>query len=151
MGTEVGGGAVEDIETIALELVALRGVRLDGWEPWRIKHLDEGLYVVGREEGRIEDGGERPEVECACLVLGGRGEDLVHGGAHGLHDLWGKVVEANHGWERRWGCVGTMYSAEMRDGFGDCWGREERAQRFIEEVRASGSGRDLNEWPRAGA
>ena len=36
MGTEVCGCAVEDVEAIALELVALGSVCLDGGEPGRI-------------------------------------------------------------------------------------------------------------------
>ena len=109
MGAEVGGCAVEDVEAIALELVALCGVRLDGGEPGRVEDLDEGLDAVRGQEGGVEDGGEGAEVERAGVLLGGRGEDEVHGRAHGLHDLGGKAVEADHrglwrgrGRVRRW-------------------------------------------------
>ena len=51
VGAEVGGGAVEDVEAVALELVALRSVRLDGGQPGGVEDLDEGGDVVGGEEG----------------------------------------------------------------------------------------------------
>ena len=103
MGTEVCGCAVEDVEAIALELVALGSVRLDGGEPWCVEDLDEGLDVMRREEGGVEDGREGAEVECAGALLLRGGEDEVHGGAHGLHDLGREVVEANHGgWQWWW-------------------------------------------------
>ena len=103
MGAEVCGCAVEDVEAIALELVALGGVCLDGGEPWCIEDLDEGLDVMRGEEGGVEDGREGAEVECAGALLLRGGEDEVHGSAHGLHDLGREVVEANHGccsWKR---------------------------------------------------
>lgn len=37
---------------------------------------------------------------------GRRGQDLVHRGAHGLHDLGREVVEANHDGSVKYGCVG---------------------------------------------
>ena len=97
MGAEVSRRAVEDVEAVALELVPLRGVRLDGRQPGGVEDLDEGGDVVGGEEGGVEDGGEGAEVERSGVLLGGGRKDEVHGGAHGLHDLWRQVVEANHG------------------------------------------------------
>lgn len=98
---DVGGGAVHDVEAVALEVDALLCVCVDGGEPGGVEDLDECGDVCACEEGGVEDGGEGAEVECACggaLVGGGGGrDDLVHGGAHGLHDLGGQVVEANHG------------------------------------------------------
>ena len=100
MGAEVRRGAVEDVEAVALEPVPLRGVRLDGGEPGCVEDLDEGGDVGLGEEDGVEDGGEGPEVECAGLLAGRGGgagrDDLVHGGAHGLHDFGGESVEANH-------------------------------------------------------
>ena len=110
MGAEVGGGAVEDVEAVALEPVSLRGVRLDGGEPGCVEHLDEGLDVVRGEEGGVEDGGEGAEVESAGVLLGGRGEDEVHGRAHGLHHLGRHVVEADHGGRvQEWVCASASY------------------------------------------
>lgn len=42
VGTEVGGAAVENVEAVALEFVALRGVGVDAWEPRSVEHLYEG-------------------------------------------------------------------------------------------------------------
>ena len=100
MRLQVRRGAVHDIKTIALEVDALFCVGVDGGEPGSVEHLDEGGDVGLGEEDRVEDGGEGPEVECACLLAGRGGgagrDDLVHGGAHGLHDFGGESVEANH-------------------------------------------------------
>ncbi len=46
MRTEVCRGAVEDVEAVALELVALCCVGLDRGKPWGVEDLDEGLDVV---------------------------------------------------------------------------------------------------------
>ena len=52
VGAEVGGGGVEDVEAVALDLGALG---LDGGQPGGVEDLDEGLDAVGREEGGVED------------------------------------------------------------------------------------------------
>lgn len=97
---DVGGTAVEDVEPVAVEGDALFCVSLDGGEPGSVEDLDEGGDVGTAEEDGVEDGGEGAEVECAGAGAGGGGrgggDDFVHGGAHGLHDLRGQVVEANH-------------------------------------------------------
>ena len=61
VGAEIRGGAVEDVESVTLELVSLLGVGLDGREPWGVENLYEGGDVVGGEEGGVEDGGEGAE------------------------------------------------------------------------------------------
>lgn len=97
VGLEVGGGAVEDVEAVGLEGEPLLCVGVHGGEPGCVEDLDEGADGVLGEEGGVEDGGEGAEVEGAGVCLGRRGEDEVHGGAHGLHDLGGECVEADHG------------------------------------------------------
>ncbi|KAJ3001136.1 hypothetical protein NUW54_g6624 [Trametes sanguinea] len=46
MRAEVGGGGVEDVEAVALELVSLCGVSVHGGEPGSVEDLDEGVDVV---------------------------------------------------------------------------------------------------------
>lgn len=96
MRLQVRAGAVEDVETVALELDTLRSMPIHAREPRCVKHLDESADGVRREQGGVEDGGEGPEVECARPVRGAGREDEVHGRAHRLHDLGRQVVEANH-------------------------------------------------------
>ena len=61
MRLEVGGGAVEDVEAVALELDALLCVGVDGGQPGSVQDLNEGGDVVRLEEGGVEDGGEGAE------------------------------------------------------------------------------------------
>ncbi len=72
MRAEVGVSAVGNVEAAALELVALGGVGLDGGQPRRLEHLNDGLDIMGSDELRIEDGSEGTEVEGACVLLGAR-------------------------------------------------------------------------------
>lgn len=104
MGLEVGGGAVEDVEAVALHLCAVDCTgAVDGGQPGCVEDLDEGADGVRGEEGGVEDGGEGAEVECAGAGGGGGGrEDEVHGCAHCLHDFWWEVFKANHGWWWWW-------------------------------------------------
>ena len=66
MRLEVGGGAVEDVEAVALELDTLGSVCIYAGEPGGVEDLDECADGVRGEEGRVEDSGERAKVECAC-------------------------------------------------------------------------------------
>ena len=65
VGAEVGGGGVEDVEAVALELDTLCGVCVDGGQPGRIEHLHEGTDGVRLEQRRVEDGREGAEEKCA--------------------------------------------------------------------------------------
>lgn len=71
MGFQVGGCAVHDVETIALEMDTLFRVCIDRREPGGVKDLYEGGNVVGGEEDGVEDGGEGAEEECAGWKAGG--------------------------------------------------------------------------------
>lgn len=92
VGADVGGGRVEDVEAVALE--GAGGGRGVG-DPGGVEDLHECCDTVLVEELLVEGGSEGAEVECAGV--GGGGDNEVHGRAHGLHDLWRDVVEADHG------------------------------------------------------
>ena len=96
VGLEVCGGAVEDVEAVALEFDTLLSMGIDTWKPWRVEDLDEGADVVGGEQRGVKNSRERSKVQCAG-VIGRRGwQNKVHRCAHRLHDLWWQIVEADH-------------------------------------------------------
>jgi hypothetical protein len=91
MAPQIRTRQIQDVHLIDLQLQALGcGVGKPGY----IEDLDEMADVEVAEEAGVKGGGEGAEVEGAA----GRtaGNDLVHGCAHGLHDLWGHLVEPNH-------------------------------------------------------
>lgn len=96
MGFEISRGAIENVESVRLKLYALSGMSVWSRYPWGIENLNERADGVSHEEVGVEDCGERAEVQCTRARIGICGDDEVHGSAHGLHNFWREVVEANH-------------------------------------------------------
>lgn len=95
-GPDVDAGGVIDADVVRAE-----SLLVIGRQPRDIEYLDEMRDVVFTQHVSVLGGDEGADVQrpCGRMVSCDRGgrEHLVHGRAHGLHDLWGDLVEANHG------------------------------------------------------
>ena len=93
MWLEILALEVQDIQTVALVTVLFRCGK-----PWNIKDLNEVVYIMFLEYGRIEHSGDGSKVKSARVRAlksgGGRGcrrKNKMHGSAHCFRNLLGEA------------------------------------------------------------